>query len=608
MINEGMPVDGPMQIAERFIQKIRHESQRLFGDDPRRMRLVSITENLLIESERLHQRGTESIPAIVIVGRVGEGKSWLARCFLTDHHDNDSIRSELVSGQNDSDRSQQLVWFGSARRLKVGAGEVFLSTSRERMIDLGRDYVVGDSPGMSDHEQRLQELASVAAQSAPVKLVVVSRDQIRDSSLTDFVHSNDGALIVPVIKFRPPDPESAVPSEVAQKEVNEMIQSWRNEARHSTIFNPIYMPQEAIFGSEKTIELMRSRLRDSLTPVLGDARKLREAIEREMEQKLSNAKKLVHAELEDVRLRVGNSVELLDQATEKLCVTLREELIGDPTVLRAAIRRRLRADLIERTPLPFFPYRSLLGGLTLTAGAWDRLIFSITGSVPSIAMTFFQSAKNVFEMHKSSRRIKQGVSDRIRQIVQEELRGEVNTFRNALRAVLDESTGTAKSETDTSQVTVHGIESIESESYRIIRQAIKRFRISVPFVWLFAAAGSGIFLYLMAGPIYSIYHDYIAAHTHVLFGENGSWKEFPSPPWSMMISSFALSIIPSAVIALIAVTLCCLRSRVNRITEQVTDDLDQRIREQAASGSFRIELSDPKLDSARYLLSIGTKQ
>jgi hypothetical protein len=594
-----------LEQVEFFAGRLQRESQRLFGNDPRRGRLQAIADALHAECEKLHQRGDQATPSIVILGRVGEGKSWLARCFLTDHPDNRSIRSEIVSGQNDADRTSDLIWFGSAHRFRAEQGEVFLKTSHEQMIDLGRDYVVGDAPGISDHDQSRQDLASLAARSAPIKLVVFSRDQVRDASLQDFIRTIDGALIVPVVKFRPANPSDDMPSAAAMDEVQTAITQWKQAAPHAQIVEPIYMPLEAIFGSEQAIELMRGRLKSALAPHLNDIRELQATVEREISQKLVQAKRRVADELADVRLRVGDYVERLDRATEQISGTLRHELLGEPIVLRAGIRRRLRADLIDRTPQICFPYRSFLGVLTLTAGAWDRLIFSIAGSVPSLAMTFFQSARNVLDARKSSKKIKQGVSERIERLVQDELRGEVSQFHNALSAVLDENDG--RKQMVTSEVAVHGLESIEAESHNIFQHAINRHRGSILLVWLFALLGCGVFVYLIFGPIFSVYHEYVTVHSRVMLGDGTQWKDFPAPPWNLIASSFVLSVAPSLLIALIAVCWCCHRYRVERVMKRVTKEIDNKIKDQMANGSFRIELTDPQLDSARYLLSISDK-
>ena len=41
------------------------------------------------------------------------------------------------------------------------------------------------------------------------------------------------------------------------------------------------------------------------------------------------------------------------------------------------------------------PYRSLMATLAATVGAWDKLILSLAGSLPSLAMLLLQTGKNI---------------------------------------------------------------------------------------------------------------------------------------------------------------------------------------------------------------------
>ena len=67
--------------VEQFASRVDMEAWRLFGNDPRKDQLREITSKLLADCGHLRRRGEQVVPSIVIVGRVGEGKSWLAHCF-----------------------------------------------------------------------------------------------------------------------------------------------------------------------------------------------------------------------------------------------------------------------------------------------------------------------------------------------------------------------------------------------------------------------------------------------------------------------------------------------------------------------------------------------
>ena len=86
----------------------------------------------------------------------------------------------------------------------------------------------------------------------------------------------------------------------------------------------------------------------------------------------------------------------LDAKLNKFPEKLLDSLQKEPQFQLVGIKHAFRVDWIKRTPALFFPYRSLLGILSITQGAWDRLVFAVAGSIPSIFLGAYKTTRNIF--------------------------------------------------------------------------------------------------------------------------------------------------------------------------------------------------------------------
>lgn len=595
---------------ERLVEQVETAAAQLFAGTELQSQLRSITRNAASDCRRLIEWGSAPTPSLVVLGTLGEGKSWLARCLLTSHPDNQVVRHELRSGQNHDDRTSRLTWFGPQRPPSLQEpGERFVLVPESHLLDLGRPYIVGDTPGYSDIDAFRRVLSGVASTSATIKILVCSFSQVRDGGLAEFVAQLDGSIILPVIRFRPDANGASLPPESTRLDVEQELAGWRRQAPHAQLLAPCYMPDKDVFGETEGIELMQRRLQAALAPALAALDQLRDAVDRQLEQRIGVARREIAAVLSPFHDRVRGPVEHLERLTSHLPERLVAALIGEELDLRAALRPRFRADWIERTPALCFPFRTLLGLLALTAGAWDRLIFSLAGSAPSLVLTFFQAARNVRDLAKSSRQLLDGLNQRIERLLQDEFRPAIRTFHAAVAASLpaaEERLASADS-TDGEVVRVIGLDGVEAESRRIFLAAVQSERARSTTVRSLALLATGIFAFLAAGPLVALYRAYCGAHFQAFGAQNAPLADFPTPSAAMLLSSFVLSVLPVFVLALIAMAWSCRPSRVERAMEAVRDQHRQSIRERFATGALRIELTDSHLDAARRLLALSAR-
>ena len=589
--------------AETFARNVRQAATKLFLQEELARTIDAEIQQLLSDVHRLQERGGSPIPAIALVGRVGEGKSWLARTFLLPEAK--AERAEIRTGQNDTERTQEVLWFGPERPFGLSdRGERFLNVAAPLLVDLGSPYLVGDTPGFSDKDPRAWLLTNTATNSAAIKILVTSVSQLRDGSVEHFVAKMNGAIILPVVKFEPSKERPDTPSDTSQEDVKTEINKWQSYAPACRILAPCYMPEQSISRGGDAEALMRDRLRSALEPALAEPARFRESVEAQIEDHICQARRKIALHLKDFRQRVGDAMDRLETMTQAMPSRVQHELLGEESVLHAAIRQRLRTDWLERTPLLCFPFRTFTGLFALTHGAWDRLFFSAIGSVPSLAVTLFKTVRNIRDARRFATSLDHRLEERLQRILAEEFRPALRNFEAAIEATLPVGAGT--SPLRQAQVRCRGLIDIEAAAATILQAAVVRYRATKKTVLGLAILGSGSFFFLISGPVISLYRTYLKAHGHAFGEANSLWTEFPQPSGSMILASLILSFAPAIFLALLAMSWCCSSQRVREIAAAFRNALAQETDDRLRTGTLAIELDEPRLEAARYLLTLAS--
>ena len=442
--------------------------QQLLGHDAPLTRTVKrITQSLRDDAQRIQTGLSSSSTSIALVGKVGEGKSWLARTFISDNDSTKEALSLIPSGQNAAQRSMQLTWLGTQQPLApLTDGERFIKLSPQNLLDLGSPYLLADSPGFSDHDPTLESLSSVALTSSNIKLLATSAANRRNAALHTFISSMDGSLIIPIIRFRP-EGDSVEAADSVRQDCQSEINRWSAHAPNATILPAIYIPDAGIAGESTVREQTRQKLSQALTPLITDSAALTRHSESQLQQRIQHTRDELATALTDFRQRIGSPVERLDQLNQSLPATIQKEIIGDPAQLRLGIRSRFRADAIDRSPALLFPYRSLMGILGLTQGAWDRLIFTTLGSVPSLVMTAFHSVKSWSKTRNFEQSLREQTHQRLRSLINDAYRDDIKNFSHALSAVTEHDDQEI-SQTTANTIDIQGLTGIEIEAKEII--------------------------------------------------------------------------------------------------------------------------------------------
>lgn len=593
----------PVDLADRADKAV----QQLFGHDSALTRSVKdISNSLRSDVQRISKGQTTGLTTIAIVGRVGEGKSWLAKTFINDNDSTSELQDLIQSGQNASDRSMNLTWIGTHHTFgELNERERFIKLSPQNLLDLGSSYLIADTPGYSDHDPSLETLSSMALMSSSIKLLATSISHIRDSSLAQFVGSMDGSLIVPIVRFRPQG-DSLIPDEAVRQDCIEEMKKWHNHAPSANILPAIFVPDAGIAGEQATRKHTRTQLSLALTPLIEQPDTLLAHKESQLQQRMTRTKQELSQSLEGFRNRIGAPLDRLNQLTSSLPDIVQKEVIGDTGQLNIGIRSRFRADAIERTPALLLPYRSLIGILGLTQGAWDRLIFTTLGSVPALVMTAFHSVKSWSKTKDFESTLREQAQQRIRSLINDAYRDDIKNFSRALDAVTHETEiRDEDNDKDNDMMDIEGLTGLEIEAQEIIANVIEKRRIAGFTLWLGGIFAFILFWAMLAGPAVDLYTDYIGNLVDTAQAVSNDWKNYPQPPASLMLTSLLLSIIPAGIISMLVMYITCRRGRVKAARNDIQLQIGNTIKERISSNKLRLVINNPKLDAAKTLLNLA---
>ncbi|QQL45731.1 hypothetical protein [Sulfuriroseicoccus oceanibius] len=595
----------PSPVPLGFADQVDAAAALIFpSDSPTAMRIGQHTTSLREDSARLKERGMGDVPTIALVGKVGEGKSWLAQCFLNGDTASAHVREMVRSGQNAGDRTHQLIWLGESAPFSARShDELFVRVPTSSMLDLGTPYALADSPGYSDHDPTLEALSSVAITSASVKILATSVSQIRDGSLLPFVRSMDGATIVPVVRFRPEGGSAQLPSDDIISDCRREIAQWSEAAPHCHFAAPLFVPDAGVAGQEEAEAIARKELTETLQPILADRAALDDRIDIQLRERLAIARQDIAQTLEPFRQRIGAPVEQLNQLTAEAGASIEDELIGNNDVLRGAVRARFRGDALDRTPILLFPYRSLLGILGLTLGAWDRVIFATMGSVPSLVLSAWQAAKSFKDGKPLNASLRDDLRSKVQESLQDRFADTLRAFAIGLESVAETGTTTPP---ERHSITLRGLAGLEMKSRTIIDDEIRGHRVNGVVLWLGGIVATAGFWTLMAGPIAGLYSDYLMNLLADLKAGSFSWKAYPTPSASLWLTSLLLSLAPTVVVAMLVMASACGGSRVRRTTKAIRKALGAEIGRRFGEEKLKVEINDPKLEAARKLLGVSS--
>jgi hypothetical protein len=257
--------------------------------------------------------------------------------------------------------------------------------------------------------------------------------------------------------------------------------------------------------------------------------------------------------------------------------------------------------------------------LSLTNGAWDRLVLSLTGSLPSLISTAWTGVKNLVNESGEAFQLRDSLRQRAAAIVSQRLGPPTARFHAELKR-LRGSVATAGDhdirDDDVSlgddvlgvpervAADLAGIDALQEASREIVETQIDRVAVSKGGGFACCVLGTLAFWGLMAGPIIALYRSYFDASFSALRDLGGDLSAFPRPDFSLILTSLLLSLLPTAVFAMFVMTWAQSRRRVDQAEADITQSHRAAIQKLQRDRVLRLRWNDPLLADAEFLLAI----
>lgn len=593
-----------LEYHRAFSQRVANAVDSLLGDQTIAHRIRGLCGEYEQQCESIAGRRGVPLLTVAIVGAKGQGKSWVARQFLRSQ----SLRDTLPSGVLAKEATTKLYWIGPmAPESMDSSRESYLHCDAKELSELGQPYMLLDTPGVTDSDPAAAAATRSVLALAPIKLLVLRRDQIRSSIQSEIAAWIEGAVCLPVITCIPlgeldPGQEAPKFDSTIASDLRKLMDWLQASAPHTQLLDPVLVEDFEASGKEAQAgELLIARV----------AQKIRTQPLENLSRTRANRLAALHAKFRrDVSRSVesqapylGTAVRRLHEEAERLPSLVVESVLGAPLILETAVRGRLRAQMINDTSALWFPFRAILSLLGFTQGAWDRLLLALTGSVPSIFGTLASWARNVQQSRKITFEIQEGIRDRMSRQVEDRLEPIHRQFHAALHALKEDEPMT-QTASDLPKVRLAGIEELQTQSRALFETKVDASSMpSFPLQVTGALATIG-FWGMMSGPIVSVYRQYFHASYEALWKAESHVSEFPHPSPSMLGTSILLSSIPLLLFAMIIMAFVLRRAKIRKIARTILNDHHSLVEDLKHKGVLRMNYEDRALEQAEFLIRL----
>lgn len=580
----------------------------LFGDQPVAQEVLRACREFERQREGIESsRGIELL-SVSLVGAKGQGKSWIARQLVKDPR----VAEQLRSGDLSRDATGTLTWVGprSPEQLNPSV-ERFIFCQIDQMADIGRPYLLLDTPGVTDADVQIAEIARQALSLSPIKLLVIARDQVRSAINTHIARQTAGSVCIPIITMI--DPKDLASADLAN-DIKQLVSHLNQAAPQTDWLEPITVVDFDIAANamevgqqtaQAIVERLRSRPLDDIS------------LSRSKEQRLQAAQERFRVQVSrlvgDQIPQLASAVRKLYQETEKIPEEVISSMLGSPLILQAAVRSRMRTQLVNDTSALWFPYRSILSLLHLTHGAWDRVLMSLTGSVPSLFGALTAWARNFQQTRQLQWEMQSGLKDRIEQQVRDRIEPLCEHFQRVVQRLQTRGTLSARpatsdtlsnSTTSGLGIQLTGIQQLQNQSQNIFENTLAENAFSRFPLQVAGLVGTGLFWAFLAGPIISVYRQYFQASYHAISDSVATVEHFPHPSPNLFFTSLLLSALPLLIYCMIVLTMYLRRSTIERVSALIQQRHYQTIEEMKAAGTLKLHFENPLLDQAQFLIHL----
>jgi hypothetical protein len=564
--------------------------------------LMNLCSRFRLEAEQLaNNRGLAEI-TIAFVGPKKAGKTTLLGLLI----ESDDKRARLKAGRSSEQSTARPTWIGPHPPAGLdSSNELMIPCHESELVDLGYRYSLIDVPGSNESNTSRSEAARRALDSAMIKVLVVDRREIESREAAEYLGNADGSTIVPVINLKRND--EATPDLVA------FAMRLRGELPRSTILPMIVVPDYEIANQrDEVLAQTRHALVQRLAAAVA-GRAAAALAEPQLIEKLRRFKDEVARITAEHLPGTRAAIDGLRAVLETLPAKALEKMLGSDRLIAANVRGRMRAILLERTPLIFFPWRLSLSIANLVHGATDRIPLLFAGSIPSIVTTAVTATRNVKRAREFAADMESGLERRIAGALKEAASPQLRAVDHALQRDLKLSEQSAPHTAVTSVATLTGLDALQSRSAEIFHETIEKFAPARGTAAIIGFIGFALFWGIFGWPIVRLYEDFGAAAHDVWAAGMGAGasdilqRAFPSGAWAMLATTLLLAMLPMGLLLLAAVGVLTRGGRVRRCVRALRERHEHELAELTRAGLLSVEVSEPRIDACISLLTLPSR-
>ena len=552
--------------VSHFEQKIRDLQgaiERIWGHAGEGVAFLDACARASEDLEDIHGQRGLSVPVVPVIGNKNAGKTTFCKALLTASAAHDQLPTGLDRGA----ATTRVTWIGPIRPERLDEeAEAWIPVLKEEMFDPGSPYMLIDVPGFNDAHPSAQAAAKRILPMASVVVLVASWESgLELESLGTYLALGGGATVVPVVVD---DAFLARSTESAQRELARFRDRIRFANPDSEVGEPIHLPRIDSVPPEER-ERMSELFIERIHEALGEALRLPRAdpahLARVRYERLLDE---LHRGMAPFLDWVGpNHDRLLREENEAVRGVVRE-LLGNRQELTAGIRARLMTRVAQSCPSHWFPFRALLGLLALTAGAWDRLVLALSGSLPSLALVLFQSGRNLKLLQQRQDSARTALLERIAIMLKERIADPHRIFVRAVRAATSEHSENIVETVP--EYRLEGLYAMEARAQAIVDENVDRVALRPALLGVIGGVSTVVWVTLSLGPLWAVYGQFLSASGAVLSGVAvPAWDAFPAPSFSMLFATVLLVIAPVFVLAMLALGLTIRAKVVNSCADHI---------------------------------------
>lgn len=589
------------QPGREFLLRVRRAAGSVLGDSATGREVIELCDQHADARRMILDDRSQGSTVVAIVGATGQGKSWLIRQMVR----SSTIAATIRSGNNLDEATEKLTWVGPFPPADLDPRhEQFLRCPASDMQSIGTPYLLVDAPGATDDRRSIAGVAARALSMASVLLLIVRRDQLRSEIVGILSEASEGCIVIPVVNAVRDDHQLST-------DIDAFAARMRKAAPSSRIVAPIVINDFDMDGcDEQSIgRAAAEEVAGRLQAELGDSWDGDRRRSTRLSALDARFRSALHSILGDRLPDLTGAVRRLNTEARKLPLEVAESLVGSGGSLQAAVRSRLRVSLINDTAAFWFPYRTIVGILNLTHGAWDRVLMSLSGSLPSLVSAVWTTTKNLTSDRDANDDIRSGLRRRSDAAVADRLGPLANRFRDELKALRQGKRHAEISLTESPDrrpvASLSGLDTLQERSQHIFESEVDRVSMSRGIAIVCGLIGTAIFWFLMAGPVIALYRGYFDASYVTLRDLSGDLESFPRPDFAMMLTSLVLSVLPTALFAMIVLSIAQSRSRVRAAEQRIRGQHHDVIGQLQRDGVLQLRWDEPLLADAEFLLSAG---